>query len=135
MLRCRRHRRVQELPAGLGALPRLQQLGLRGNPLPHHMLRLLDAGCDGVLALLRPGGCGGVLRLDGCGWEGLPLEVCGLPGRATALLELHLSNNRLRDLPQVRWCLLALLHMGDVLCMRVSVTSQREQHQPCLPDT
>lgn len=54
-----------------------------------------------MLALLRPGGASGALDLCAYGFESLPSLTWELPGRESALLELHLTDNRLRTLPQV----------------------------------
>lgn len=54
-----------------------------------------------MLAVLRPEGASGTLDLSACGFEALPPITWELPGRATALLELQLTNNRLRTLPNV----------------------------------
>jgi Leucine-rich repeat (LRR) protein len=93
---------LQDLPVGLGELRQLQQLSLKFNPLRHPYLRLMDAkGELPLLAFLRPEGAAGGLDLEGCGFEGLPKEVWEVAGRS-ALVTLNLTNNRLRDLPQVR---------------------------------
>jgi hypothetical protein len=64
--------------------------------------RLMDArGELALLAVLRPEGAAGVLDLSACGFEALPSIVWDLPGRALALQELNLTNNRLRTLPDV----------------------------------
>lgn len=39
--------------------------------------------------------------MDGCGFETLPKEVWEVPGRVQSLMELNLTNNRLKDLPHV----------------------------------
>lgn len=41
------------------------------------------------------------MDLENCGFEALPKEVWDLSGRVQGLVELNLSNNRLRDLPSV----------------------------------
>jgi hypothetical protein len=69
--------------------------------------RLMDArGELALLALLRPEGAAGVLDLSACGFDALPSIVWDLPGRAMALQELNLTNNRLRTLPEVSKCTL-----------------------------
>jgi len=42
----------------------------------------------------------GILDIEGCGFESLPKEVWSLADR-TALKALNLTNNRLKDLPEV----------------------------------
>ncbi len=65
--------------------------------------RLIDArGELAVLALLRPEGAAGTLDLSACGFDTLPSIVWELPGRLSALQELHLATNRLHTLPEVR---------------------------------
>lgn len=64
--------------------------------------RFIDArGELAVLALLRPEGENGALDLSTCAFEALPSIIWELPGRAAALKELNLTNNRLRTLPAV----------------------------------
>lgn len=64
--------------------------------------RLIDArGELAVLALLRAEGAAGFLDLSACGFDALPSIVWELPGRTSALQELHLANNRLHTLPDV----------------------------------
>jgi hypothetical protein len=64
--------------------------------------RFIDArGELAVLALLRPEGASGTLDLSTCAFEALPSIIWELPGRAAALKELNLTNNRLRTLPAV----------------------------------
>jgi Leucine-rich repeat (LRR) protein len=93
---------LQDLPVGLGDLRQLQQLSLKFNPLRQPYLRLMDTkGELALLAFLRPEGAAGSLDLEGCGFEALPKEVWEVAGRSS-LVTLNLTNNRLRDLPQVR---------------------------------
>jgi hypothetical protein len=85
----------------------------------HHVCerisRFIDArGELAVLALLRPDGASGTLDLSTCAFEALPSIMWELPGRAAALKELNLTNNRLRTLPAVSvcpdnsWCISAM---------------------------
>lgn len=77
---------------------------LKGNPLRQPYMKVLDVkGELPLLAFLRPDGDNGVLDVEGCGFDALPREVWELPGR-TALVNLNLTNNRLRDLPQASGC-------------------------------
>lgn len=80
---------------------------------PYHSLcRLLDArGELAVLNLLRPEGSAGTLDLSACGFEALPSITWQLPGRSTALLELQLTNNRLRTLPEDMSALVGLTRL------------------------
>lgn len=63
-------------------------------------LTKVSSCCCGA-AFLRPEADAGVLNLEGSGFEVLPREVWELPGRLACLMELNLTNNRLKDLPEV----------------------------------
>lgn len=67
-----------------------------------HSCRVIDArGELAVMGLLRPEGAAGTLDLSACGFDTLPSIIWELPGRITALQELHLASNRLHTLPDV----------------------------------